>query len=184
MTLNRSSLIVVLVLTLLTGVCSVVNGNTTAQDPPPQGPPANTDPIEQLQLTPDQRLKIRAIREETKDERAVVNRRLREANFALEQALDADSPDEALIEQRIREAGAAQAASMRMRILTEMKIRRVLTFEQLRTLRMLRLQARGLIRDRQLNREANRPADLRRNQRNGIAPLFPRRNVPAQNPRP
>lgn len=160
---------------------------TFAQDPPPpQNPPiAATDPIEQLHLMPEQRQKIRAIRESQREERAMVNQRLREANFALEQALDADNPDDALIEQRVRDAAAAQAASMRMRILTEVKIRRVLTQEQLTTLRQLRLRARELTREQNQNQRPPRQGNvLRPNQRNGMAPIFPRREGVPRNPRP
>jgi hypothetical protein len=153
-----------------------------AQDQQPQAAPI--DPIEQLHLMPEQRLRIRAIREETKHERAAINQRLREANFALEQALDAENPNEALLEQRLRDAAAAQAAVMRMRILTEVKIRRVLTQEQLITLRTLRLQARGLMRHQNQNPRTERQRNiLRPNQRNGVAPLFPRRNA-VPRPRP
>jgi Spy/CpxP family protein refolding chaperone len=145
-----------------------------AQDPQP--PPASTDPIEQLQLMPEQRRRIRAIREETRNERAAINQRLREANIALEQALDAKNPDDALLEQRLRDAAAAQAASMRMRILTEVRIRRVLTQEQIATLRALRQEARGAMRNQ--NQRPLRPGNiLRPNQRNGVAPLFQRRNI-------
>jgi hypothetical protein len=48
-----------------------------------------------------------------------------------------------LIEERAREVGAAQAAVARMRAVTELKIRRVMTPEQLNTLRTMRAQARA-----------------------------------------
>ena len=89
------------------------------------------DPIEQLRLTPDQRQRIRLIFEENKDERQSINRRVREANVALDQALDAEPTDEAVIDQRLTELATAQAAQMRMRIYTELKIRRELRPEQL-----------------------------------------------------
>lgn len=158
-----------------------------AQDPQaPQNPSATaTDPIEQLHLMPEQRQKIRAIRESQREERAMINRRLREANIALEQALDADNPDDALIEQRVRDAAAAQAASMRMRILTEVRIRRVLTQEQLATLRQLRLQAREITREQNQNQRPARQGNvLRPNQRNGMAPILPRGDGVPRNPRP
>lgn len=123
--------------------------------------PPPPDPITQLQLTPDQRQRVRMILEENKGERQSINRRVREANVALDQALDADRTDENLIEQRINDLATAQAAQTRMRIHTEMKIRRELTPEQLATLRRLRLQVRDFV--------------------NGQRPLNPpRRNVPRQ----
>ena len=109
--------------------------------PPPPAP----DPIAQLQLTPDQRQRVRLILEENKEERQSINRRVREANVALDQALDADRTDDTVIEQRINDLATAQAAQMRMRIHTEMKIRRELTPDQLATLRRLRLQVRDFV---------------------------------------
>jgi Spy/CpxP family protein refolding chaperone len=117
------------------------------QDPVPLTP----DPIEQLRLTPDQRQGIRQIVTETKDERQSTNRRVREANVALDQALDAEPTDENLIEQRINELSAAQAAQLRMRIHTEMRIRRLLRLEQVATLRRLRLQVRDVMAPQRLN---------------------------------
>jgi Spy/CpxP family protein refolding chaperone len=116
-------------------------GFTYAQDLAPPPP----DPILQLRLTPDQRQRVRMILEENKTERQSTNRRVREANVALDQALDAEPTDENLIEQRINDLAAAQAAQTRMRIHTEMKIRRELTPEQLTTLRRLRLQVRDFV---------------------------------------
>ena len=124
------------------------------------------DPIEQLRLTPEQRQRIRMIFAENKDERQSINRRVREANVALDQALDADPVDENVIEQRVNELATAQTAQMRMRIQTEVKIRRELRAEQLATLRRLRLQVRDFVNgQRPLNR---RPLNRRP----------PRRNLP------
>jgi Spy/CpxP family protein refolding chaperone len=140
------------------------------------------DPVRQLNLSPEQREKIRSIREQTKSERAAINERLRETNRALEEMLDTDNPDEALVEQRMRDLAIAQAALMRMRILTEVRIRRVLTLEQLSLLRTLRQQSRQLGRDRFLTEgQQQRRQNIDRsggmqNQRNGLGPLFPRRN--------
>jgi Spy/CpxP family protein refolding chaperone len=109
------------------------------------------DPIEQLRLTPDQRQAIRRIVAENKNERQMNNRRVREANMALDQALDIEPPDENLIEQRINELTSAQAAQLRLRIQTEIKIRRILRPEQLATLRRLRLQLRDVMNPERLN---------------------------------
>lgn len=159
-----------------------------AQDPQPSSaqPGRAPDLIEQLRLTPEQRQKIRAIREQSKDMRAAINQRLRDANLALEQALDGDNLDEALIEQRLKEAATAQVASTRMRIQTEVAIRRVLNPEQISTLRSLRLQARGLLREANQNQRPNRQEGdrIRPNQRNGVAPLYQRPNVTRPSGRP
>lgn len=152
----------------------------------PQAEPSQVaavqDPIARLNLTPEQRQRIRAIREENRDERAAITQRLRESNFALEQALDDDNPNEVEIEQRLRDLAAAQAASTRMRVLTELKIRRVLTREQISLWRSFRQEAAATRRSQaQPGRQTVDGA--RPTQRNGIAP-FPRRNQPPRNPRP
>ena len=113
------------------------------QDTAPQDPPR--DPIAQLRLSPEQRQRIRLILEENKPERQRTNRRLREANVALDQALDAQPIDENVVEQRITELAAAQAAQLRMRIQTEIKIRRELRPEQLAILQQLHLQIRDVV---------------------------------------
>ena len=107
--------------------------------------PDSVDPIEQLRLTPDQRQRVRVILEENKSERQMTLRRVREANVALDQALDAEQIDEALIDQRINDLSTAQAAQMRLRIRTELQIRRELRPEQLVTLRRMRLRARDVM---------------------------------------
>ncbi|MFN2493502.1 MAG: Spy/CpxP family protein refolding chaperone [Pyrinomonadaceae bacterium] len=149
---------------------------------------AMQDPIGQLNLTPEQREKIRSIREQTKAERTAVNERLRETHRALDQALDADSPDEGLVEQRMRDVTAAQAASMRIRILTEVRIRRVLTPVQVAILRTLRQQTGQYGRDRfRLQREQQRQAandgSALQAPRNRIDPLVRQRRL-RRRPRP
>lgn len=124
-----------------------------AQEQPEPSP----DPIEQLRLTPDQRQAVRQIVSDTRLERQSTNRRLREANVALDQALDAEPTDESLIEQRINEVAAAHAAQLRLRIHTEMRIRRILRPEQLATLRSLRLQMRDVMAPQRRNNR-RRPA--------------------------
>jgi Spy/CpxP family protein refolding chaperone len=120
--------------------------------------PPQPDPIMQLRLSPEQQQRVRMILEENKIERQSINRRVREANVALDQALDADPADENAIEQRINELAAAQAAQMRMRIHTEMKIRRELSPDQLATLRQLRLKGRDFVNgQRPLNPQRRKP---------------------------
>jgi Spy/CpxP family protein refolding chaperone len=161
------------------------------QDPQtdPAPAPKAQDPITLLNLTPEQRQKIRIIREQTKNERAAINQQLRQSNLALQQALDADNPDEAVVELRLRDAAAAQAAASRMKVLTELRIRRVLTPEQVNTWRLLLQQAAQARREQRLeNQRSNRPetnnAGPLPSQQNGLAPLLQRRRNAQRNPRP
>ncbi len=139
---------------------------TSAANAQDAAAPPVEDSINQLNLTPEQRQRIRTIFEENKTQRQSTNRRLREANLALTQALDAEPIDENVIDQRLNELASAQAAQMRMRIQIELKIRRELSPEQLATWRRLRLQMRDFI-------DARRPL----NQRPAAQRLQPRRNV-------
>jgi len=137
------------------------------------GPP--DDPIRQLDLTPDQIAKIRAIREGAKDERMAINQRLRQAQLALDDAIETDNASETLIEQRARELAEAQGAATRMRAITELRIRRVMTPEQLAKLRTLRQQAQQF----RENRRDLGPAQIRREdrqqqRRNALQPGNPR----------
>jgi len=162
---------------------SSVYGQVQQQPAPEQSQQASQlgDPVRQLNLSPEQREKIRSIREQTKSERAAINERLRETNRALEEVLDTDNPNEGLVEQRMRDVAAAQAESMRMRILTEVRIRRVLTLEQLAILRTLHQQSHQQGRDRiltegrQQRRQGIDGSRGLQNQRNGMGPLLPRR---------
>lgn len=172
-------IIAIVVLTSLTAIAQ------SSQDPQPNGPqPGGSDFLEQLRLTPEQRQKIRLIQRDSKDDRAAIALHLRQSNRALEDALDAETLDDTVIEQRMQAVAAAQAAQLRMRIQTEVKIRRVLNPEQLAVWHELRLKAADVMRGRQDNRPLRQGAEeLRPNQRNGIAPLD-RRNEPVRNPRP
>ena len=139
------------------------------------------DPIDSLRLTPEQRERIRAINQQNRAERIKVNQQLAAAQAALAEVLDADSPNESLVEQRIQDVANAQAAHIRMRVATELRIRSVLTPDQLKIWRE--------IRSRQAQRRRLNNPDRRRNlpnQRNGLAPLYPdnRRNPNPNRSRP
>jgi Spy/CpxP family protein refolding chaperone len=181
---NNGQILTSLAALVLFAAAPAIYGQAVQQSSAPEAQQGGGDPIRQLNLTPEQREQIRSIREQNKAERAAINQRLGEANRALEAELDSDNPDEAVVDQRVRELGAAQAAAMRMRILTEIRIRRVLTPEQRILLRSLQLQAKEIRRERLLTdpderqrRQAERSRALQ-NQRNGLGPLFPRRENP------
>jgi Spy/CpxP family protein refolding chaperone len=137
---------------LIAALLTLVSGFTvSAQNP--------ADPILQLNLTPEQRQKIRLLTQETRDERQATNRRFREANAALDQALEADPIDENLVEQRLNELATAQAAQTRMRVHMELRIRRLLFPEQLATLKRLRLQVRDVMNPQRQNNPRRPNAD-------------------------
>jgi len=189
---NRTNLISFAAMIFFAAIATCSVGYSQPQQQPPvshepQQGGGGGDPIRQLNLSPEQREQIRSIRQQTNVERAAINQRVGEASRALETALDSDNPEEAAVEQKMKDLAAAQADAMRMRISTEVKIRRVLTVEQRAILRTLRQEARDRqherfeIRDERQKRRDERP-NLR-NQRNGMGPLFPSRDI-QRRPRP
>lgn len=101
-----------------------------------------------LNLTADQRAQIAQIRQETEEQARQINQRLRRSRRALDEAIYANA-DESVVEARTRDVADAEAARVKMRADAEMKLRRVLTPEQMATFREMRRQA--LLRQRQQN---------------------------------
>jgi Spy/CpxP family protein refolding chaperone len=179
--LPHSILMVLATVALLLSVSFSTTVRAAAQDPQSADMPPDDDPVTSLRLTPEQRERIRSINQQNRAERNRVNQQLAAAQAALEDVLDSDTPNETLLEQRIRDVANAQAAHIRMRVTNELRIRSVLTPEQLKVWRE--------IRNRQSNRRRlNNPNNRRDlpNQRNGIAPLYPnnRRNPGVVRPKP
>jgi Spy/CpxP family protein refolding chaperone len=165
----------------------LVGAGTLARAQNPQNPlePAQTQTQTQanqipdfgpLNLTPDQIQKIRAINAELKDQRQAAVQRLRQAQRALAEAIESPTPNEALIDQRSHEVADAQAATIRLRSLTEARILQVLTPEQRIRLREMRQRNQALRRggDQQIPRNrGNRRQDGVQGNTNTVAPLRP-----------
>jgi Spy/CpxP family protein refolding chaperone len=114
--------------------------------------------MRRLNLTPEQRRRLREIRRQGEPETRELTRRVRLARRALDEAIYSDAVEDALVEQRARELSAAQASLVRLRAATELKVRRVLTPEQLQTFRDLRRRAqRRQSLQRRLRGAARRP---------------------------
>lgn len=184
------------VLLLLASAFPPANAQTTApqrsQTDPAQmrASQANQAPdLGQLNLTPEQIQKIRGINSELKDQRLAANQHLRLAQRALAEAIESPNPDEKLIDQRSQEVADAQAATIRLRSLTEARVLQVLTPEQRIRLREMRQRNQALRRDggQQLPRNGlgRRPDGLQRNT-NTAQPLTPRqrRLIRQQPPKP
>jgi Spy/CpxP family protein refolding chaperone len=190
---NLSFFLLVLSTTLILALSvTSASAQQPQQQTETQQAPANQDPLTELakDLSPEQRQQIRLAVESTKAERNAANQRLRQAQVAYEEALDADNPSEEVIEKRAREVGEAQASLLRARANMEIRIRRVLTPAQQAKLRELRIAQREAIRlQRQERRIENGGNQGRRgqlqNQRNGMGPLNPqqRRNGLPRKPR-
>jgi Spy/CpxP family protein refolding chaperone len=93
-------------------------------------------------LTPEQLAQLREIRRQSTLERRQISARLRQAQRALDAAIFADATDEALIERYVQRVAELQREVVRLRAFTELKIRRLLTPQQLQALREMRESAR------------------------------------------
>lgn len=115
--------------------------------------------MQRLNLSREQRLRLREIRRGSEPELRELARRLRRARLALDEAIYADAADEALVERRSRELSEAQSALTLLRAANELRVRRVLTAEQLRLFRGLRREAqRRQVLQRRMNRAPRPPA--------------------------
>ncbi|HVF86909.1 MAG TPA: Spy/CpxP family protein refolding chaperone [Pyrinomonadaceae bacterium] len=110
--------------------------------------------LTRLNLSPEQRAQIVGIRRRSEGEGRVLVQRLRRARRALDASIYAENVDDKLIEEGVREVAAAQAEVVRLRAVTELRLRRVLTPEQLGLLRDWRQRAR--LRQRMQGRPRNR----------------------------
>jgi len=96
-----------------------------------------------LNLSFEQRAQIRRIRQETEDARRAIVARLRAAQRELDAAIYSEDASEQIIVERANAVAVAQGELIRRRAVTELHIRRVLTAQQLATLRDLRANARA-----------------------------------------
>jgi len=143
----------------------------------PRRPAREINLMQRLNLTREQRQRLREIRQQSEPELRDLARRVRLARRALDEAVYADAADEALVEQRSRELAVLQNLLTHTRAVTEMKVRRVLTDEQLRLFRNLRRQAqRRQMLQRRMNRALRQSATP--------SPAAPGVAAPAANPQP
>jgi Spy/CpxP family protein refolding chaperone len=175
--IGQAATIALVLLLLITASASQTFAQTPGEAAPEDAAQGNQDAnwVTALGLTPEQIARIRAIRMQNRAEWQAAKQRVNQAQRALDQAIYSDEVSEAIIEQRSREVAEAQAAEVRLRAMTELGIRRVLTLQQLNTFRMIRGQR---IREAQMKRRMDNANGLRdRRPGNAI-------NQPLMNDRP
>ena len=139
--------------------------------------------IDQLNLTPEQIQKWRAVNLGLRSEQQAATQRLRQARRALADAVESGSPNEEVIKQRAHEVSDAQAAIIQLQALREARMLQILTPEQRVKLREIRQRQQAIRRaenqqglrnigGRQngLPRNVNPSAPLKPNQRKLIKP--------------
>lgn len=141
--------------------------SVAAQNGPPpeeasQFTPERPNLLENLGLTQDQIREIRLMNRDRKPRMEAAQKRLREANQALDQAIYGDAINESEIQVRLSAFQAAQAEVSRIRFQSEVELRKILTPEQLTKFRQLRAR---VARARQANQQRRQPARNRPLQR-------------------
>lgn len=117
------------------------------------------DLLEKLGLTADQIQQFRRVNAEKRPQMRAAQQRLKAATRALDEAVYADAPDEAEVQNRIKEAQTAQAEVIKIRSLTEFAVRRILTAEQLTRFREARRRFEAAVEERRTIKKENRMSD-------------------------
>ena len=152
----------------LTGVTTAQDNGSSEPQPDVHQPNVNRprenrgDLFRQLGLSPEQIQQIRKMNIERRPQTNEAQRRLREANRALDEAIYADQVDDAEFEARLKDFQSAQAEIQRLRFTNELSVRRILTPEQLVRFRELRAgfeRERRNMQDRPFRNRDMRPMD-------------------------
>jgi len=101
----------------------------------------------ELNLTPEQIQKWRALNKELREQEQTATLRLRQARQAYGDALESPNPNEDLIKQRARELADAQSAMTQLQGLRQARVLQILTPEQRVKLREIRQRNQALRRE-------------------------------------
>lgn len=143
--------------------------------------------LREIGLSEDQFRQIRRLNMERKPLMETAQRRLREANRSLDEAIYSDSVDENDIQAKVKETQLAQGELIRLRSMNEVAIRRILTPEQLIKFRDLRHRfemARDNLQTRRSMRQNGEGPNTRPFRDPTQRPRPPVRHLNEQRPRP
>jgi Spy/CpxP family protein refolding chaperone len=192
--MRRSTLLILLLIATLgiAATASAQNGPPPNEQrpegqrpigPPPDGPPNGQRPpnrgdlFRELGLSQEQFQQVRRMNQARKPIMDAAHYRLREANRLVDEAIYSDTLNEEEVQNRLKEAQAAQADMVRLRFTNELEIRKILTPEQLIKFRELRAKF-----ERVRENIKNRIDDRRQNIPQNGQPLRPVNQRPGQRP--
>ena len=138
-TVTRKMLLSLAALILL-GSVGLAQDGTADGDSGPNRPRANVrrDLFRQLGLNPAQVRQIGQMNTRRRPLLEAAQQRLREANRLLDEAIYADQLNEADVHDRLKEVQLSQAELIRLRSMSELSIRKILTPDQLVLFRRMR----------------------------------------------
>jgi len=112
--------------------------------------PSPTPNLQQeLNLTPDQIQKWRALNQELRPQEVAGTMRVREARRALTEAMESPTPNEELIKQRAKDLADAQSAMTQLQALRQARVLQILTPDQRIKLKEIRERNQALRRQQQ-----------------------------------
>jgi len=117
--------------------------------------PRRPNLLAQLGLERNQIQQIRRLNTERRPLMEAAQRRFREANQALDEAIYADQVDDAVVQDRLKEVQLAQADLAKVRYSGELAIRKILTADQLVQFRGLRQRFENVRREMVVRPRAN-----------------------------
>jgi Spy/CpxP family protein refolding chaperone len=115
--------------------------------------------LRELNLSKEQMQQIRRIHEEKREQMETAQMRLRDANRSLDRAIYADAVNESEIETRMKELVEAQGEVIKIRNMTELAVRKVLTQEQLARFREVREKFIKRMEERRMNDDEMPPQE-------------------------
>jgi Spy/CpxP family protein refolding chaperone len=148
------------------------------QRPPMERQRRRPNLLQELNLSREQIQQIRRINQARRPLMQEAQMRFRQANRALDEAIYADSPNEADVQARMKEVQLAQAEVIKIRITSELAIRKVLTPEQLVKFRELRERFMRRMQNPQNpppNEDPNQREEVNNPNRQNLNPLRRRR---------
>jgi len=126
-----------------------ITAQTETQDKPAAQPTPTPNLQEELNLTPDQIQKWRALNQELRPQEVAGTTRVKEARLALTEAMESPAPNEELIKQRAKELADAQSAMTQLNALRQARVLQILTPEQRVKLKEIRERNQALRRQQQ-----------------------------------
>lgn len=144
--INYLKTILLLISAFIFAAAAAAQDNRPPEGPPPeeQRPAANqpqdirANVLRQLGLSQEQFQQLRRMNAERKPLMDEAQKRFREANRSLDEAIYADQVSDADVQARLKEVQLAQAEVAKIRFMNELGVRRILTPEQLVRFRELR----------------------------------------------
>ncbi|HYX28089.1 MAG TPA: periplasmic heavy metal sensor [Pyrinomonadaceae bacterium] len=182
---ERTKPLFTLPIALLLLTCALMSAHaqpsTTQSQAAPQNQASNNAPAQAIQpqnlpealnFTPEQQQQWRQINREFRPQEIAAAAKLRDAQMALNAAMESPTPNEELIKQRAKDLADARSAAIQLQALRQARVLQILTPEQRVKLKEIRQQAQALKREQQTS--GNGQGKLLR--RNANAPLL----TPAQ----